>query len=93
MYAIRSYYGEYGLEIRIAENGLRPAARWSAPGRVEIRVCDFSEGFVYPSECLVVLTEEEIFGPRQRRRVRAHWPDGASIEGLAQLEKGSYNFV
>jgi transcription-repair coupling factor (superfamily II helicase) len=87
---LRHLLSEYGLEIRIAKSSPRPAARWSAPGRVEIRVCDFSEGFGYPSEHQVVLTEEEIFGPRQRRRVRAHWPDGASIEGLAQLEKGGY---
>ena len=71
---LRHLLSEYGLEVRIAEN-LRPASRWSAPGRVEIRMCDFSEGFVFPSERLVVLTEEAIFGPRQRRRARAHWPE------------------
>jgi transcription-repair coupling factor (superfamily II helicase) len=86
---LRHLLSEYGLEVRIAESP-RPAKRWSTPGRVEIRVCDFSEGVVFPSEGLVVLTEDEVFGPRQRRRVRAHWPDGASIEGLAQLEKGGY---
>jgi transcription-repair coupling factor (superfamily II helicase) len=86
---LRHLLSEYGLEVRIAEKP-RPASRWSSPGRVEIRVCDFSEGFVFPAERLVVLTEEVIFGPRQRRRVRAHWPEGASIEGLAQLEKGDY---
>ena len=86
---LRHLLSEYGLEVRIAESP-RPASRWSSPGCIEIRVCDFSEGFVFPAERLVALTEEEIFGPRQRRRVRAHWPDGASIEGLAQLEKGDY---
>ena len=54
--------GEYGLEIRIAENP-RPASRWSSPGRVEIRVADLSEGFLVPLERFAVLTEEEIFGP------------------------------
>ena len=86
---LRHLLGGYGLDVEIAKS-LRPASRWSSPGRVEIRVCDFSEGFVFPAERLVVLTEEAIFGPRERRRVRAHWPDGASIEGLAQLEKGDY---
>jgi len=86
---LRHLLSGYGLEVRIAEKP-RPASRWSSPGRVEIRVCDFSEGFVYPSEQLVVLTEEAIFGPRQRRRTRAQWPDGASVEGLAQLENGDY---
>jgi len=86
---LRHLLSDYGLDVQIAER-LRPVSRWSAPGRVEIRVCSFSEGFVYPSERLVVLTEEAIFGPRQRRRARAHWPDGASIEGLAQLENGDY---
>jgi transcription-repair coupling factor (superfamily II helicase) len=86
---LRHLLGEYGLDVRIAK-GLRAVSRWSAPGRVEIRVCDFSEGFALPAEQLVVLTEDVIFGPREHRRVRAHWPEGASIEGLAQLDKGDY---
>ncbi len=86
---LRHLLSEYGLEVPVAQRA-RPAERWSAPGRVEIRVCEFSAGFALPAERLVVLTEEEIFGPRQRRRRRARWPEGASIEALAQLDKGDY---
>jgi transcription-repair coupling factor (superfamily II helicase) len=80
---------EYGLDVRVAEKP-QPAWRWSPPERIEIRIGDLAEGFSFPLERLVVLTEEEIFGPRQRRRTRASWPDGASVEALAQLESGDY---
>jgi transcription-repair coupling factor (superfamily II helicase) len=80
---------EYGLDVRVAEKP-QPAWRWSPPKCIEIRIGDVSEGFGFALEQLVVVTEEEIFGPRQRRRTRAGWPKGAGIEALAQLEKGDY---
>ncbi|HXV36087.1 MAG TPA: transcription-repair coupling factor, partial [Myxococcota bacterium] len=86
---LRHLLREYGLEVEIAE-GARAIARWASPGRIEIRVCDFSAGFELPGQRLAVVTEEEIFGPRQHRRVRSQWPDGATLEGLAQLENGDY---
>jgi transcription-repair coupling factor (superfamily II helicase) len=86
---LRHLLAEYGLEARTAE-APRPAWRWSSPGQIEIGIANLSEGFSFPLERLVVLNEEEIFGPRERRRARSEWPDGASIEGLAQLEKGDY---
>jgi transcription-repair coupling factor (superfamily II helicase) len=80
---------EYGLDVRVAEKP-QPTWRWSPPERIEIRIGDLSEGFSFALERLVALTDEEIFGPRQRRRSRARWPEGASVEALAQLEKGDY---
>ncbi len=84
---LRTLLGEYGLEARTATDR-RPAWRWSAPGRIEVRVAPFAEGFRFPLERLIVLTEEEIFGPRERRRLRASPRDATAIEALAQLKPG-----
>jgi transcription-repair coupling factor (superfamily II helicase) len=86
---LRHLLSEYGLDTRIVEQP-GPVWRWSSPGRVEIRTGPLAEGFAMDLEKLAVLTEDEIFGPRERRRVRSAWPDGASLEGLAHLEKGDY---
>jgi transcription-repair coupling factor (superfamily II helicase) len=37
-----------------------------------------------------VVTEEEIFGPREKRRRTAKWREGVSIEALAQLAPGDH---
>ncbi|MFT5440987.1 MAG: transcription-repair coupling factor (superfamily II helicase) [Myxococcota bacterium] len=86
---LRALLGEYGLEPRLANNR-RPAWRWSAPGRVEVRVADLSEGFELPGEGLVVIGEEEIFGKREKRHTRKTWQEGAEIDGLAQLAPGDF---
>jgi transcription-repair coupling factor (superfamily II helicase) len=86
---LRALLGEYGIEASIA-NDTRPTWRWSAPGRVEVRVGALSEGFVLPGDGLAVITEEEIFGPRQKRRRQTPWPDGPSVEGIAQLSVGDH---
>jgi len=81
---------EYGLETRVAHDD-RPIWRWSTPGRVEIRVAACSEGFALPGEKLALVTEEEIFGPREpRRRRRGEWPESGAVEGLAQLASGDH---
>ena len=44
-----------------------------------------SSGFELPIEGLVVVTEEEIFGRREKtRRSSTRWPDGAAVEALGQ---------
>jgi transcription-repair coupling factor (superfamily II helicase) len=84
---LRTLLDEYGVRARLAREP-RPIWRWSAPGRVEVRVARLSAGFVLPIEQLVVITEEEIFGPREKRRTRPRWREGASLEALAQLATG-----
>jgi transcription-repair coupling factor (superfamily II helicase) len=85
---LRTLLGEYGVATRLAHDA-RPIWRWSAPGKLEVRVAALSEGFVLPLEKLVVVTEEEIFGPREKtRRTQRSWREGAAIEGLAQLAPG-----
>jgi len=86
---LRSLLEGYGLEPRLADNR-RPVWRWSAPGRVEVRVADLSEGFELPGEGLAIVGEEEIFGKREKRHTRKTWQEGAAIDGLAQLAPGDY---
>jgi transcription-repair coupling factor (superfamily II helicase) len=87
---LRALLAEYALEARVASDP-RPAWRWSGTGRVEVRAMSLSEGFALPIEKLAVVTEEEIFGPREKRRRRKpSWPDSAALEALGQLSAGDY---
>jgi transcription-repair coupling factor (superfamily II helicase) len=81
--------GERGVAAELAR-APAPAARWSAPGTIEVRVAPLSAGFVLPAEDLAVVTEEEVFGPRERRRRAASLREGAAIEALAHLAPGDY---
>jgi transcription-repair coupling factor (superfamily II helicase) len=81
----------------LAERGLpAPLARQPAPfpawaeSGLEVRVAELSAGFVLPAERLAVVTEEELFGPREKRRRAASLREGASIEALAHLAPGDY---
>ncbi|MEE8580036.1 MAG: transcription-repair coupling factor [Myxococcota bacterium] len=86
---LRTLLGDYGIETTLADDS-RPAWRWSRAGRVEVRVAPLSEGFAMPNEGIAVVTEEEIFGPREKRRRRAGWPEGVAVEGLGQLRVGDH---
>src|SRR5690606_34841232 len=66
------------------------------PGAAEVTVGNLSAGFVLATEALAIVTEEEVFGTRARRRRRE---DGkkrdkargrAFLEDLRQLEVGDY---
>ena len=78
---------EYGVSASLAREPA-PVWRWSAPGALEVRVGEVSEGFVLRDEGLVVVTEEEIFGPREKRRHAGSWREGAALEALGQLTPG-----
>jgi transcription-repair coupling factor (superfamily II helicase) len=86
---LRTLLTGYGIAARTVTDS-RPVWRWAATGRPEVRVAALSEGFSLPLEKLAVVTEEEIFGPREKRRARARWPGGSAIEGIAQLDAGDY---
>jgi transcription-repair coupling factor (superfamily II helicase) len=86
---IRTLLLEYDLDAQVATDP-RPVWHWSLPGRLEIRVVDLSEGFNWPEQGLVVLTDEEIFGVRQRKRTSAGWREGQKLEGIAQLAPGDF---
>ena len=86
---LRTLLREYGLETRLAREP-KPCWEWSKPGRVEVRVAALSQGFTLPLEGLAVVTEEEIFGPREKRRRTAKWREGVAIEALAELAPGDH---
>ena len=84
---LRSLLLDYGIDAPIARDA-RPGTRWGRAGRAEIRIADLSEGFAAPDDRLALATEEEIFGPRERRRSHLKLRDTAALEGLAELRAG-----
>ena len=87
---LRGLLSDYAVDARV-ETEPRPAWRWAGPGRVEIRTAALSGGFVLPNERLAAVTEEEIFGPRaKKRRANPAWPGSAALESLGQLATGDY---
>jgi transcription-repair coupling factor (superfamily II helicase) len=86
---LQALLDEYGVAARIATDP-RPISRWSTPGRIEIRVAPLASGFDLPAERFSLLTEEEIFGRREKKRRRASWQQGAAIDGLGQLAVGDF---
>lgn len=86
---LRTLLSDYGIQAR-THTEPRPVWRWSGTARIEIRAVPFSAGFELPCENLAVVTEEEIFGPREKRRKRSKWPSGVTIEGLSQIAPGDY---
>ncbi len=85
----RALLAEYGLAASLAREAA-PHPEWSAPGALEVRVAQLSEGFVLADERLVALTEEECFGPREKRRSAPGPADGLGLDSLGQLAPGDY---
>ncbi|MFQ5697075.1 MAG: transcription-repair coupling factor [Myxococcota bacterium] len=86
-----------GGEAQEAEPLERTGALWSElpePGSLEIVVATLAAGFDLPTESLVVLTEDDIFGERQHRPRprprRAAGRRGVAIDRLAQIEEGDF---
>ena len=86
---LKDLLDQYGIEATIATD-TRPCWHWSLPGRVEIRVASLSVGFTVPAQKFAVLTEEEVFGKREKRRTASRWKDGTALDGIAQLQPGDY---
>ncbi len=86
---LKDLLSQYGIQSSTIGDP-RPVWRWSLPGRLEIRIAPLSEGFSLPLARLAVVTEEEIFGKRERRRQRSGWREGAAVEGLGQLAPGDH---
>src|SRR5690606_55243 len=84
---LRQLLAEYGLEPRLVRDA-RPVSAWGRAGRIEVRVASVSAGFALPGERFALITEEEIFGPRERRRHHLSIRETAAIEGLGQLQPG-----
>jgi len=86
---MRSLLAGYGIEPKLV-NDPRPLWRWAMPGRIEIRVARLSAGCVLPGEQRAIVTEEEIFGQRERTRQRSDWKESSAVDGLAQLAPGDF---
>jgi transcription-repair coupling factor (superfamily II helicase) len=86
---LKSLLGGYGIEPKLV-NDPRPLWRWATPGRIELRVARLSSGAILPAERRAIVTEEEIFGQRERSRRQRDWKEGAAVEGLAQLAPGDF---
>jgi transcription-repair coupling factor (superfamily II helicase) len=86
---LKSLLFEYELEGQVATDP-RPVWHWSLPGRLEFRVIEISEGFVWSDQALAVVTDEEIFGLRERRKTRTGWREGQQLDGIAQLAPGDF---
>ena len=86
---LRQLMLEYGHDARLARDA-REIKHWGRPGKIEVRVAAISEGFVLPLAHTVLVTEEEIFGPRERRRTKVSMREAAALESLAQLKTGDH---
>ncbi len=83
--------GDYGHELAIRERGA-PAGNGALPepGVVDVAVSPLTQGFELPLEQLVIVTEQDIFGTRIRRRIVRAARRGDAIERLAQIQEGDY---
>ncbi len=86
---LHTLLGEYGVAAELVREPV-PLWEWSAPGRVEVRVGAAGEGFVLRDEGIALATEEEVFGPREKRRRAGSFREGAAVEALGQLAAGDF---
>jgi transcription-repair coupling factor (superfamily II helicase) len=77
----------YGLSVAFDPSGSPDRFR---PGETRLVLGDLSAGFRLPDEKLAVVTEEEIFGQRVRRRGAAEARAKALLSTLAELREGDY---
>ena len=86
---LRSLLGSAGIDTELRRDR-KPEPHWGRSGEVELRVAPVSAGYLAQHDGTALVTEEEIFGSRARRRSRAGLLEGAAVEGLAELRAGDY---
>ncbi len=79
----------YELPLALSERGF-PAERGARVRRADILVGEISRGFRLAEEALVVIAEEEIFGPRVKRRGLSEARKKQLLTSLAELKPGDY---
>jgi len=79
--------GHYGLPLAVSERGF-PAERGRRDRRVDILVGEISRGFCLAEDGLAVIAEEEIFGPRVKRRGLSEARKKQILTSLAELKPG-----
>ncbi|MCP4714605.1 MAG: transcription-repair coupling factor, partial [Deltaproteobacteria bacterium] len=82
---------EYGLETSAAhERSFNEAVSTAGDGRIELLIGQLSRGFRYEDGLLVLITEEEIFGEKKRRRAAPRMKVGTAISDFSDLKEGDY---
>jgi transcription-repair coupling factor (superfamily II helicase) len=79
----------YDLPLSLSERSF-PAERGRRDRRVDILVGEISRGFRLEEEGLVVIAEEEIFGPRIKRRGLTEARKKQILTSLAELKPGDH---
>ena len=84
---------DYDRELEIRRSSVSAPQSWPdwpEPGEIDVAVAPLANGFELPSESLVVLTEQDIFGARLQRRALRATRRGQAVERLAQIQEGDY---
>jgi len=84
---LRDLFAPYALAPDFDPEALLPRVQ---PGGLTLTLGDLSAGFRLPDEKLAVITEEEIFGQRSRRRGIDSARARALLDSLAELKAGDY---
>jgi len=79
----------YGLPLAVSERSF-PVERGRRDRRVDILVGEISRGFRFEEELLAVIAEEEIFGPRIKRRGLTEARKKQILTSLAELKPGDH---
>lgn len=79
----------YPLPLNISDRPF-PAELERDDGKVDVVIGDLSRGFRLPEGKLIVITEEEIFGRRQKRRGVSELRKKQIMTSLAELKPGDY---
>ncbi|HTO71781.1 MAG TPA: transcription-repair coupling factor [Myxococcota bacterium] len=61
-----------------------------APGRLDLAISPLADGFELADDALVVVTEQNVFGERQQRRVTRMTRQSSAVDRLAQIEAGDF---
>lgn len=59
-------------------------------GKLLLKTGKITEGFAYPSLRLVIVSEEEIFGKKKKRREKARISEGYFLKSFGELKEGDY---
>ena len=81
---------EYALPVYRPDGPLFADLTSGAEGRLLIREGRISNGFSYPPLKTVIVSEEEIFGKKIRRRRKGSAREGYFLRSFGELEKGDF---
>jgi len=83
---------EYALEIADAGSTFFDdmASRTDGTGRFVLREGKITEGFFYPDLNLIIVSEEEIFGKKIKRRKRAKVREGYFLKSFGELKERDF---